>query len=233
LALILATTMGLTGCANEPDQRPDPDRPAPVAPIQADDLAFFDPTVLPGAALARPPGDLTEAVAASTAVIVAEVVDVRPTRTLAGETDRDTLEVLGVVLRPVEILHGAVPAERGEVVVEFLTATGRDAALASMRSSIPQGEGVWFLQTADIGQLRELSVDGPAGRDGHYYHVTHLRGGVFVQGEGQVVAGPWPSEPDHPREPGERDSSQLPSMATDGERFASLDELIAHLRTAG
>ena len=228
--LLLAVGLGVAGCTGTVaggagSAVPDAD-PGQTVPFEAADLSFFRSTVLVGPLLAPPPRDLHEAVQVATTVVVAEVADVRATRTLVGETEDDQLEMLGVVIRPTEILHGQLAANVDEIVVEFLTAAARADAVAAMRSSLPPGPAVWFLQEADIGDLQVRDVVTPTER---YYGVIHLRAGVFVQGPDRVVAGPWPGDPAEPA----RASPELRSMRTQAESFATLDDLLAYLRTIG
>jgi hypothetical protein len=203
-----------------------------LPPLRGDGLAFFDPTVLAGALLAPPPDDLEHGIDLSTAVILGTITDVRATRTLVGETENDQLDMLGVVVKPTEIIHGALATGLEEIVVEFATGGDRDTIITAMRSSLPTGAGVWFVREADIGQLRVIGseVTTPAEP---YYNVTDLRAGVLADGDGQVVTGPWRDEPAEPREQGEPVSPVLQSMKTHAESFATLQDLVTYLRTLG
>lgn len=236
-AVALATALGATGCTGSSvdpvvgaDGGSGSNRIQLERSLDADDLAFFDPTVLAGALLTPPPRDLAEGVDVSTTVLVAEIVDVRATRVLVGETENDRLEMLGLVLRPAEVVHGQLLNQQNEVVVEFLVAIDRDKAIAAMRPALPQGLAVWFLNEADIGELQVVD-DEPAAAAEQYYNVIHLQAGVFVQGSGHVVAGPWQGEPVEPREPGEAVAPEVQSMRTEAASFATLDDLVVHLRT--
>lgn len=188
-------------------------------------LAFFGPTQLDAAALPPQPRDIEEAVGASDAVVIAEVVDVQPTRTLVGETERDQLEMIGVVLRPVDTLHGDASVVQGELVVELLSFGDRARALKHMRSSLPTGQAVWILRDADIGDLTLKPGSDPFGDPNSYYNLTHLESGLFVQGDARVVAGPWGDEPGETSDP--------PSVESHAESFPTLDQLITYIESIG
>lgn len=233
---VLAATVlvaSLVGCGSGQNERSDPAGSDPRAdaseparsvisdPFLAKDLSFFGEARPEAVALPRPPVDLAEAVELSSAVVIAEVTDVVHTRTLVGETPTDVIDMIGVVIQPTETIRGRLPSNSDEVVVEFLAGGSPEEAVKSMRSSIPSGQAVWFLREEDAGtHLREASGNDIIGET--TYFVTHLHGGVFVQGETHVVVGPWRESRDA--------SDDVRTVRSYGESFDTLDTLISYLR---
>lgn len=199
--------------------------------FRAEDLRFFDPVLPPNLcaiALWEPlPEDLADGMASATDVVLAEVVDVRTSRTLVDDNGNAHGAMLGVVLRATEVLRGDLVAGSDEMVVEFAGGKDSDEAVAAMTSSLPTGLAVWFLRETDN---QAPSPGGePGAVAGHYYQVLHSLAGVLVQGPDHVVAGPLrcPAVP----QPRTSTPPESPSMVTEAEGFATLDDIVAYLRT--
>jgi hypothetical protein len=187
------------------------------------DLAFFDRFKLENALTLPPPGSISVAANQSTAVIVAEVAGVEVTRVVIGETARDQFSKVGVVLRPVEVLSGALrPELNGRVVVELLISDGDTAAaVESLKSSLPTGRSVWFLHWLGgppPGATVKAGAPASSALDKQLYGLVSMQG-VFAQGADRVVSAV-----------AEEERGPTPDMAADGMRFTKLSELVAHIR---
>jgi len=175
-----------------------------------------------GATEAEHFASLSDAYGSATVVLLAEVTDVRPTRTVpAGSPDAVTYT--GVVLRPVEVLRGELRGS-GPVVVEFAGPT--DAAA-------PGGFGVWLLRNkGDVPFGAAPKPGAPANDESAYYRLVSTQG-LFVQGRTHVVnpvrerATPEIGAPSSdPEANGPRDP-----VAREAESFATVSALVAHLRS--
>lgn len=188
------------------------------------DISFFKRLQMPGALLARPPQDLMAGTKAATAVIIAEVTDVRPTR-VVGPPGSD-LPLIGVVLRPLETLHGRLQPELKDVIVEYPAPPAVDSPdpASALRASMPQGKSVWFLRWNGAPQpgvkpkpgARPIPQEAKA-----FYSTVSLDGGMFTQGSRSVVC-PTAEESGH--------QEGVPTMRTHGERIKKLSELAQKIR---
>lgn len=154
----------LAGCAADEPETAAPESRVPSAAeldnYRPGDLAFFNELKLHGALTFAPPADLAVAARQSTAVVVADVVDVRHTRTIVGDTPSDQVPKIGVVLRPVEVLHGKLRPELAEVVVEFILPEGN---LANEVAAFAQGADRVVGAVADDDVMpgrRTMQTDG-------------------------------------------------------------------------
>ncbi|MFD4142914.1 hypothetical protein [Streptomyces sp. NPDC058572] len=171
------------------------DRPPSKKAPSPSDAAFFDRLRSTGLADEVERYDsLGQAARAASAVVVGEVVGVRPTRRAHG------IQMIGVTIRPVEVVAGTLPEGfRKRVTVEF---TGSPHEMADgvngMKLQLPKGRSVWFLRSkAEEGERfveerirsgepvtaedrRVLEGDRP------YYRLVCSQG-LFIQGDGHVV----------------------------------------------
>jgi hypothetical protein len=200
--------------APSPAQRPaDLDRYAPG------DVAFFRPLSAGGGggSEAERYASLRDAYLSAGVVVVAQVVEVRPTRTFGA--DGDAVPYAGVVLRPVEVLRGALRHPSAELVVEFAT----DARAVS--ATVPQGYGIWLLRNkAEAPPGRGKGV-GPESEAAYYRLVSSQ--GLFVQGA-EHVANPVARRA--PAEPGSPSEGLIDPVTREGESFRALSALADHLR---
>ncbi|GAA4966547.1 hypothetical protein [Actinoplanes utahensis] len=196
------------------DYGPSPSPPASRPPSGG--AAFF--TALrpgPAADLKEQPRTLAAAYAASTAVVEADVVGVRPGEAYGEPAMGDIL----VDLRPARVLRGALRPELPTVTVEFFHYghVQPDAAVRTMRKDLP-ARGVWLLRWQ--GQPSEHRKPGaqplsPA-EDVTLYRTVHPNCGVFVQGASHVEA------------PSSQDTGRPRDAQAEAERFATLPELADH-----
>ncbi|GFH38026.1 hypothetical protein [Streptomyces pacificus] len=193
--------------------------------------AFFEPLRFgTGMREAEQYDSLEAAAEAASAVVTAEVVDIRTTRVIKGEGS-DRLYMIGVVVRPVEILDGALgETSQQQLTVEFIGG-GEDptAAVEQMKASLPEGESVWFLRSKAEEGERHLGELKQAGRtpspdevkaiegDKPYYRVVSSQG-LFVQ-EGQEVTNPIVSE-----------DETSDAMVVEGEKYDKVTNLADHVR---
>jgi hypothetical protein len=131
---------------------------------------------------------------ASTAVVVAQVVDVKKTHKV-----RD-LYTFGITIQVVEVLSGTLPGkDRSRLTVEFLAGSTDPAdRIAQMNKNLPKGLAVWFLiSNAEEGkQLRakQTSQGQPISKeqealmaaDAPYYRLSSSQG-LYLQGEDHVI----------------------------------------------
>lgn len=195
----------------------------PVAPAAIDrydprDLEFYRQFRWEAVLFARPPKDLRTAVEESTAVVLAQIVDVRYTRPI-GEPP---IEMSAFVLRPVEVISGRLrPELAGVVEVEFFGLPTDPAGLAKMRARLPGGLAVWFLrwqgEPAPSRKPGAPTVDPAA--DFTRYSTVHPAM-VFAQGPAGVNSAFFLNQPSFT-------AGDAPSEAL---RFARLSELVADLR---
>jgi hypothetical protein len=196
-------------------------------------LAFFEPLRFgTGMREVEQYDSLDAAAEAASAVVMAEVVDVRMTRVIEGEGG-DRLYMIGVIVRPVEILDGALgEASQQQLTVEF-TGGGEDpaAAVEQMKSQLPERESVWFLRSkAEEGErlLEELKQAGrtPSADwvravkgDRPYYRVVSSQG-LFVQDEQDVI------------NPIVGEDGTSDTMVAEGEKYDEVSHLADHVREA-
>ncbi|MFC7216847.1 hypothetical protein ACFQLX_01470 [Streptomyces polyrhachis] len=173
---------------------------------------------------------LADAADAADAVVIAEVAGVKETRLIEGDGS-DRLSMLGVVIRPVEVLRGSLPAsDEEELTVEFIGGSADlDQTVAEMKAALPEGRSVWFLRAkAEEGKrhLDELKQAGTTPSDQElaaiegdkpYYRVVSSQG-LFVE-EGANVVNPVAAE-----------DAEADPMITEGEKYTELSELVAHVR---
>ncbi|TDC62996.1 hypothetical protein E1200_23790 [Actinomadura sp. GC306] len=186
-------------------------------------VAFFKQFRMPNALLVKPPENLAAGADTATAVIVAEVADVRRTRVVGPPEAR--VPMTGIVLRPVETLHGKLRPELKDVIVEFTGEATVDSpeSIAEMRASLPQGKAVWFLRWQGTPPPTSKPGARPIPRESKkFYGVVSLDGGMFVQGAENVVS-PIAAESGETAGP--------PTMRKAGERFDKLSELAKKVRT--
>lgn len=207
---------------------------------RAGDIAFFGGERSGGGAVSEVEhyDSIESAAKAASAVIVAEVIDVRHTRTVYGEERSwDRFHMVGLVLRPVEVLRGDVPDELAqELTVEFMHTVGppdtsdpRDV-VERQKASLPEGRSVWFLRSkAEEGERlkaylakegKELTEQEIAMMEAEkpYYRLTSSHG-LFVQGEHHVV-----------NPVAFHQEATANTMLADGESYRKLSELIAAIR---
>lgn len=169
---------------------------------------------------------------AASAVVVAEVVDATHTRTISGEESWDQLHMIGVVIRPVEVLRGNLPAEFSQqLVVEFMTSVDPKNSVAELRTRLPEGRSVWFLRSKaeEVKRIEQSAMQSgkelsPSDRarfevEKEFYRLTSSQG-LFVQGRQHVVnpiANPHEAHED--------------TMLSEGESFDRLGELVAAIRS--
>lgn len=207
---------------------------------RAGDIAFFGGERSGGGAVSEVEhyDSIESAAKAASAVIVAEVIDVRHTRTVYGEERSwDRFHMVGLVLRPVEVLRGDVPDEFAqELTVEFMHTVGPPGTsdpgdvVQRQKASLPEGRSVWFLRSkAEEGerlkaylakQGKDLTKQELAMMEAEkpYYRLTSSHG-LFVQGEHHVVN---PVAFD--------DEATANTMLSDVESYRKLSELIAAIR---
>jgi hypothetical protein len=221
----LAGISTLAACAGDESASSDR-RPAATAARPGDatgldvyraaDSQFYLRLVPEGAVLTRPPANLNEAVKEASAVVVAEIADIKLTRIVA-----DT-QMVGLVLRSPEVLQGSLKHGTGDVVIEFLFGRPDEAsqALSGMKSSLPAGKAVWFLRWQ--GEPPKVQkTDRPKSTVGNpdLYNVLHLHA-VFLQGQNGVVSAF--REPDEP--------APTEGVAASVSKHAKLSDLVRDVR---
>jgi len=224
---VLALAAGavvLVGEALAPSSGSPPTATAsPAAPGAIDwydprDLEFYRQFRWDAVSLARPPEDLSAAVEQSTAVVLAQIVDVRATRRVGDPA----IAMSAFVLRPVEVITGRLrPELAGVVEVEFFGLPADPAGLAEMRTSLPKGLALWFLrwlgEPAATVKPGAPSVSGVA--DLTRYTTVHPTM-VFASGTDGVYSAFFLDQPTFT-------AKDAPNEAL---RLARLSELVADLR---
>ncbi len=185
----------------------------------ASDLRFYQP-FRPGQAslLVPQPVTLEAAFAEATVTVVAEVAGVRAGRSIGD------LQHVEVELRVKQVLRGALrPELNGVVRVEFPSVwrpASIEATAASMRERLPENPGVWLLRwQGEPPPTRKpgARLDDPTA-DKSLYRPIHPNIGVFVQGEGNVVAATAQAGP-------ARDAQR------EGEQLRHLSDLVAKVKS--
>jgi hypothetical protein len=186
------------------------------------DLAFFERFKLENALTLPPPASVSVAAEQSTAVVLAEVADVENGQTIVGDGTHDVMAKVGVVLRNVEVLDGALQPElKGRVVVELMLPDGADkVGIESLKTELPSGKSVWFLHWLGsppaVAKLKPGAVARPA-HEQQLYGLISMQG-VFVQGSDRVVSAVA------------EEHGPSADMATDGAQFKKLSELVTKVR---
>ncbi|MBB4773915.1 hypothetical protein [Actinomadura livida] len=230
VAMLITVTSVTAACGNgggEVTAAPQNETARPGATAGLDthhpeNAAFFERFRMPNALLVGPPENLAAGADAATAVIVAEVADVRRTRVVGPPEAR--VPMTGVVLRPVETLHGKLRPELKDVVVEFPGEATVDSpdSIAALRASLPQGKAVWFLRWQGTPPPTSKPGAGPIPQESRkFYGVVSLDGGMFVQGPENVVS---------PIAADSGETAGPPTMRKAGERFDKLSELAKRVR---
>lgn len=192
-----------------------------------DDQRFFAAFTYPEAAESEVYETLDEALGSATAVVVAQVTGVRVTR-LVGETPEDALPYMGVSLRPIEVLRGALPpAHTGSLTVEFVAPAG---SVAELRAMLPSGYAVWVLRNKAERPARGNGKPVPATERDFYRLVSSQT--LFVQGETHVVNPLEPVEgPEIPLgDDSDHGAARRDPVVAGAEAYASLSSLAAHAR---
>ncbi len=231
LAVCVFTVSAATACgaSQEPTTLGAASAPAGSgAPVTANaimdrhsaaDVAFYESFRMESASSVFHYDTLAEGVRAADAVIIAEVVDVRPTRSIGAPDVRgDVVEMTGVVLRPVEVLTGSLrPEFQKELTVEFIG--GRSAELEKV---MPTGQAMWFLRyklSPEPGVSVKPGGPPPPPGEGLYYRVIAPEG-LFAQGPSSVVT-PLTEDAEGERE----------DMASEGRSASTLSNLAATVRS--
>lgn len=148
IALAAGTVVAVGGSPLPPPDAATPASSQPVPPADIDrydprDLEFYRRFRWDAVSFARTPKDLRAAVDESTAVILARIIDVRPTRRIGNPE----IGMAAFVLQPVEVIAGRLrPELAGVVEVEFFGLPEDPAGLAELRRSLPNGLALWFLR---------------------------------------------------------------------------------------
>lgn len=204
---------------------------APTRPVdryRAGDLAFYEAFAYPEGAQVEVYTALDDMLTQATAVVLAQVTDVRITR-VVGPTPAEALPYVGVTIRPVEVLSGALPARHSAALtVEFVSVAG---AVDELRAMAPGGYAVWVLRNkAELPAGFAKGTPPVAERD--YYRLVSSQG-LFVQGETHVV-NPLAHE-DGPEIPIEGDpghgAARRDPVLVSAEQHATLSSLVDHART--
>ncbi|REE96850.1 hypothetical protein [Thermomonospora umbrina] len=219
--LVAALAAGCSALAEDPTAGPvaavdSPDPSAALDVHHPGDATFFQRLVPGKLLIVPPPKDVADGARQSTAVVVSEVADVRPVRTIRDGSPGGVPE-LGVVLKVEKVLRGALRPELREVVVTFIGERppgGGDPA-AALRSSLPRGRSVWFLRWN--GRQRP-GAPPLAETEKRTYSLVSLDGGVLIQGNGAVDAPTYPDD-DRP--------ANVATLGADAQRHQRLSELVA------
>jgi len=168
------------------------------------DLAFYQTFNVDGFEWVHHYRDLDEAARASTAVVVARVVDVLITRIFQGEAADDRFPMIGVVLQPTDVVAGALPPQAADrLTVEFVGSGYDEEDIAKLKRRLPAQQGLWFLRLD-----RERPTAG-------FFHVVSPQG-LFVQGT-QGVETPLTKEGDG-------------DLAAEGRTYRRLSALVQRVR---
>ncbi|MEV4537219.1 hypothetical protein AB0J82_25910 [Asanoa sp. NPDC049518] len=144
------------------------------------DVAFYQMFNVDSATRTVHYRDLDEGTRASTAVVVARVVDVA---TRPFEVADERLPRIGVVLQPTDVVAGSLPRQAAErLTVEFVGRGYDEEEVAKLKRRLPAQPGLWFLR-----------FDDERPRDA-FFHVISPQG-LFVQGT-QGVETPLTKEGD-------------------------------------
>ncbi|WP_203706340.1 hypothetical protein [Asanoa iriomotensis] len=110
------------------------------------DLGFYESFNMDGTPSTERFDNLEEGKQASTAVIIAQVVDIVSISLPAGDAT-----TLGVVLQPTDVVAGALPDESAHRLTVALPAgsTTDEEQLAKLRRRLPAQPGLWFLRQAN------------------------------------------------------------------------------------
>ena len=192
------------------------------------DLAFYEAFSYPEGAQTEVYTSLGDALSGATAVVLAQVTDVRVTR-LVGPSPAEALPYVGVTIRPIEVLGGSLPAHHSSALtVEFVSVAGD---VDDLRAKLPGGHAVWVLRNKS--ELPAGVAKGAIPTDEREYYRLVSSQGLFVQGERHVVNPlahedgpeiPIPGESEHG--PARRDP-----VLVEAERHATLSSFVEYART--
>jgi hypothetical protein len=83
----------------------------------------------------------------ASAVVIAEVTDVRPGSTAVGETADDVVNRIAIDIRPVEVIKGKLADDSPDTLTLERPASGDvEEAVTYMKAHLPEGLSVWFLR---------------------------------------------------------------------------------------
>lgn len=206
-------------------------RPPATDVYRADALGFFERNFAFGAGgneFENYPS-LEATAAAADAVVVATVEDVVTTRVIQTDGD-DRVYMVGIKIKPIEVVRGALPDEfKEQLIVEF-TLGGTAVDVANMKPALPEGQMLWFLRSkgadADRTLERAEKENLPISKlsrsimeaERPYYRLTSSQG-LFAQGDGHVVDPVWNDRP------------RPDSVVEEAKQFGKVSELIAVLKS--
>jgi hypothetical protein len=212
----------------------DSDERTDSASVSQPRAGFFDPLRFgSGMREVEHYDSLNAASSAASAVVLAEVVDVRATRVIVGE-GKDRIHMAGVVLRPTEVLNGRLNSTSdARITVEFMMGSENPSrSVELMKSQLPSGTSLWFLRSKAEEGARHLADLRKAGRtpsadarramaaEKDFYRVVSSQG-LFVQ-SGQDVTNPIVNT-DEGADP----------MVKEGERYTQVSQLARDVRGKG
>ncbi|WP_422770667.1 hypothetical protein ACN28C_28890 [Plantactinospora sp. WMMC1484] len=218
-ALLAITT---TACAGQSDPQTTPAGAVTSARVgdsldahRADVVAALKFFALgPAAIPAEYYDSLSDGVKGAGAVVVAEVADVKVTRTFRGEHPEDVFQMIGVTLNVRDVVRGQLPAEFADrLTVEFM-GRATDEQIESLKSKLSESEALWLVRRK--GDPRPGSEPIPVSAEERQYFLTISPQGLFVQGA------------DHVETP--LAETVTGDMAAEGRRYARMSELVSAVR---
>ncbi|GAB3672359.1 hypothetical protein GCM10027589_41810 [Actinocorallia lasiicapitis] len=221
-----AVAIAVAGCGR--DSAPRSPAVEVSAATASDGAGFFAKFRLEGARWHRAPAGLPDATKKARLVALAEVADVRSTRTI-GEGN-NAQPMIGIVLKNVEIIKGRPAPGLKEIVVELPGSpiVGSPEVVTALKSSLPQGRALWFLNwmgELPKGTKPKPGAPAPREEDKRFYCVIHPSGGLTVEGpDGLVTPLAEQDEADN--------KTQRQDLRHDISRYQNLKDLVAAVREA-
>ncbi|MGH3500068.1 MAG: hypothetical protein ACRDQA_04060 [Nocardioidaceae bacterium] len=200
------------GCSEPP-----PTDPQALNYYDPANRSFFKPVQYGASALeAEHYKTLKGAAQATSAIIIAEVIDVHPGSNTEDEAG-DVTRYIAIDIRPIEVIKGSLPDQyRDQITVERLAMRDVGRMVSRMRSNSTDGLSVWFLRDK-ANYTRRMKRREPTGKEKKLpaYRLICSQG-LFAQGKNGVmnplIGHDW-------------------GMADEGESYDQLSELVNYLHS--
>ncbi|MGH3486744.1 MAG: hypothetical protein ACRDP8_02320 [Actinopolymorphaceae bacterium] len=181
---MLVTAFVVTGCSDAAS----PADPARLDMFDRNNVSFFEPAGYGESALEPEHYEtVKDAAQHASAVVIAEVADVRQGETTIGETPNDIVSRVAIDIRIVEVIKGELEDDSPDTLTLQRLASGDsvEESIAYMKAHLPEGMSVWFLRNHS-DYYEQMKGEPLQTTPEHAYRLLSSQG-LFVQGQNSVA----------------------------------------------